>query len=97
VLQFFLTYTPGINSFLHMGEGMSGIQWARAFASMFIVYFVVEFEKALVDPVLMPIFVRPVLNWVEKHTPDWLSMPKPHKWKGCRKGGVVKYSDEAAS
>ncbi|WIA38354.1 hypothetical protein OEZ86_001687 [Tetradesmus obliquus] len=91
-LQFFLTYTPGVSSFLHMGEGMSGIQWARALVSMVIVYFVVEFEKALVDPVLMPLLVRPVLNWVEKHTPDWLSMPKPHKWMGCKKGGVVRYN-----
>lgn len=75
-----------------MGEGMSGIQWARALVSMVIVYFVVEFEKALVDPVLMPLLVRPVLNWVEKHTPDWLSMPKPNKWMGCKKGGVVRYN-----
>jgi hypothetical protein len=79
-----------------MGEGMSGIQWARALVSMVIVYFVVEFEKALVDPVLMPIFVRPVLTWIEKYTPAWLSMPKPHNWKGCRKGGVVKYSEASS-
>jgi magnesium-transporting ATPase (P-type) len=94
-LQVFLTYTPGINAFLHMSEGMSGIQWARALVSMVIVYVVVEVEKRLVDPVLMPV-VRPVLQFIEDHTPDWLSMPKPKKWKGCRNDGAVKYSHDDA-
>eukprot|EP00878_Enallax_costatus_P000946 GHUV01001076.1.p1 GENE.GHUV01001076.1~~GHUV01001076.1.p1 ORF type:complete len:1052 (+),score=317.95 GHUV01001076.1:265-3420(+) len=93
-LQVFLTYTPGVNAFLHMGEGMSGIQWARALVSMVIVYVVVEIEKKLVDPVLMPV-VRPILQFIEDHTPECLSMPKPRKWTNCRKGaGAVKYTQD---
>lgn len=44
-LQFFLTYTPVISNFFAMGDGMAGVQWARAFVSMVIVYIVVEIEK----------------------------------------------------
>jgi hypothetical protein len=77
-------------------NGMDGVQWARAIASMFIVYAVVEVEKRLVDPVLMPI-VRPVLQFIENHTPQWLSMPVPKvpSFKGCRqpKNKPVKYDD----
>lgn len=86
-----LHVAAGVNAFLHMGEGMSGIQWARALMGMVIVYVVVEIEKVLVDPVLMPI-VRPVLQFIEDHTPEWLSMPKPKNWKGCRNAGAVRYS-----
>lgn len=83
----------GVNAFLHMGEGMSGIQWARALVSMVIVYVVVEIEKRLVDPVLMPI-VRPILQFIEDHTPSWLSMPRPKKWKMFRRAGSIKYTQE---
>ena len=38
---------------------------------MVAVYLIVELEKALVDPLLMP-FVRPVLNFAARHTPAWL-------------------------
>ncbi|KAF8062005.1 calcium-transporting ATPase 1 [Scenedesmus sp. PABB004] len=92
-LQFFLTYTPGVSSFLHMGEGMSGVQWARAIVSMVIVYVIVEVEKKLVDPVLMPV-IRPVLQFLEDHTPAWLSMPQPKVFKGCKRPAPrVKHSE----
>jgi hypothetical protein len=86
-LQVFLTYTPGVNDFLHMGEGMVGISWARAMCAMVITYIVVEIEKALVDPLLMPWVVRPVLEFLEDITPNWLRMPQNRVsiWKGCKK------------
>lgn len=73
-LQMLLTYTPGLNAFFSMGEGMSGIQWARVFVAMVAVFFIVEIEKALVDPVLMPM-VRPVLDFISNHCPNWLRYP----------------------
>ncbi|GBF92410.1 carbonate dehydratase [Raphidocelis subcapitata] len=72
-LQFLLTYTPGLNAFFAMPEAMSGIQWARVFGAMIAVYAIVEIEKALVDPVLMPA-VRPVLNFIDHHLPKCLSV-----------------------
>lgn len=74
-LQVMLTYIPGLNWFFSMPEGMLGIQWARVIVCMFIVYFVVEIEKALVDPLLMPL-VRPVLDFVAEHSPKFLRLPK---------------------
>jgi hypothetical protein len=56
-----LTYTPGLNAFFAMPEGMQGIQWARVFGCMVAIFFIVELEKALVDPVLM--VSHSVLNW----------------------------------
>jgi magnesium-transporting ATPase (P-type) len=67
-LQVFLTYTPGVNWFFNMPEAMDPIQWARAVGAMVVVYIVVELEKALVDPVLMPI-VRPAMDWLGYHLP----------------------------
>lgn len=58
-----------------MPQGMYGIQWARVLVAMVIVYVVVEVEKALVDPVLMPI-VSPVLDFIEEHSPKFLRIPK---------------------
>lgn len=51
-----------------------------------ITYAVVEVEKALVDPVLMPV-VRPVLEFLEDITPNWLRIPQNRVslWKGCKK------------
>jgi magnesium-transporting ATPase (P-type) len=69
-LQVFLTYTPGVNKFFGMC-GMGGWAWLRTIVAMIVVYIIVEIEKALVDPLLMPM-VRPVLTWVEKHTPKFL-------------------------
>ena len=70
--QVFVTYVPGVNGFFHM-SGMDGIQWARVVVATFVVYVIVEVEKALVDPLFMPI-LRPVLAWLEDHTPDFLSV-----------------------
>jgi magnesium-transporting ATPase (P-type) len=70
-LQVAITYIPGLNSFFSIGEGMSGIQWARVLVCMVVVYAVVEIEKALVDPLLMPL-VRPVLDFIDTHTPRYL-------------------------
>lgn len=71
----FLVYTPGVNSFFHM-QGMTGLQWARVAVCMAIIYAVVEVEKALVDPVLMPL-IRPVLTFLENITPKWLTVDRP--------------------
>jgi len=74
VLQVMLTYIPGLNWFMGMPEGMLGIQWARVLVCMVVVYIVVEVEKALVDPLLMPM-VRPVLDFIEEHSPKFLRLP----------------------
>eukprot|EP00878_Enallax_costatus_P010832 GHUV01011311.1.p1 GENE.GHUV01011311.1~~GHUV01011311.1.p1 ORF type:complete len:379 (+),score=119.59 GHUV01011311.1:2816-3952(+) len=76
-LMAFLVYTPGLNSFFAM-QGMTGLQWARVVVCMAIVYVVVELEKALVDPVLMPI-IKPVLRFLENHSPQWLTVDRPLK------------------
>lgn len=61
-------------------------------------YAVVEIEKALVDPVLMPV-IRPVLEFLEDITPNWLRIPdnRVSMWKGCKKPNAgtaaVKHSD----
>jgi hypothetical protein len=70
-LQVCLTYIPGLNAFFGMREAMVGIQWARVIVCMFVVYIVVEIEKALVDPLLMPM-VSPVLDFIDKHSPKFL-------------------------
>jgi hypothetical protein len=51
---------------------------------------VVEVEKALVDPVLMPWVVNPVFEFLEDHTPNWLRMPQNRVslWKGCKRPGA---------
>lgn len=69
-LQVFLTYTPGVQWFFNMDDGMDGIQWARVIVCMFVVYIVVEIEKQLVDPIMMPI-VRPCFNFLSKFTPKY--------------------------
>lgn len=74
-LQVFLTMTPHVNAFFSM-EAMTGLQWLRVFVCMVIVYTAVEVEKALVDPLLMPM-IKPVLRWFESHTPQFLSVDKP--------------------
>jgi hypothetical protein len=75
-LQVMLTYIPGLNWFFGMPEGMQGIQWARVIVCMCVVYVVVEIEKALVDPVLMPI-IRPFVDFVGEHAPKFLRLPVP--------------------
>jgi hypothetical protein len=74
-LQVMLTYIPGLNGFFGMPQGMYGIQWVRVLICMVIVYVVVEIEKALVDPVLMPV-VGPVLDFIEEHSPKCLRLPR---------------------
>lgn len=58
-----------------MPQGMYGIQWVRVLVAMVIVYVVVEIEKALVDPLLMPM-VSPVIDFIEEHSPKFLRIPK---------------------
>jgi magnesium-transporting ATPase (P-type) len=73
VFQVIITYVPGISGFFGLNRDMMGYQWARVIASMFITYFLVEGEKALVDPFLVPYIVIPFLKWVEKlPLPSWL-------------------------
>lgn len=74
-LQVMLTYIPGLNWFFGMPQGMYGIQWVRVLICMVIVYIVVEIEKALVDPVLMPV-VGPVLDFIDEHSPKFLRRPR---------------------
>ncbi|KAI8475578.1 MAG: cation transporting ATPase [Monoraphidium minutum] len=74
-LQVGLTNIPGLNSFFYMDEGMSGFQWLRVLGCMVVVYVVVEVEKALVDPILMP-FVRPILDFIDRHSPRFLHAPR---------------------
>lgn len=69
-----ITYVPGLNWFYGMPDGMYGIQWVRVIIAMIVMYVIVEIEKALVDPVLMPI-VRPVLEFIEDHSPRFLKLP----------------------
>lgn len=71
-MQVFFVCTPKVNEFFNM-DILVGTQWARAAVCIVIVFVVVEIEKALVDPVLMPV-IRPVLTWLENHTPSWLSV-----------------------
>jgi magnesium-transporting ATPase (P-type) len=74
-LQVMLTYVPGLNAFFSMKDGMTGIQWARVLVCMVVIYAIVEIEKALVDPLLMPL-VRPVLDFISRYTPKFLRIPK---------------------
>lgn len=73
VLNVFLTYTPGVNGFFHM-EGIAVVQWARALATMVLVYLLVEAEKALVDPVFAPM-IRPLVQWFRNHAPKCMRNP----------------------
>eukprot|EP00775_Hariotina_reticulata_P003424 gene3424-3696_t len=52
------------------------LMWGRVAVCMAIIYLTVEAEKALVDPVLMPM-IRPVLRALENITPAWLSADQP--------------------
>uniref|UniRef100_A0A383V2S6 Cation-transporting P-type ATPase N-terminal domain-containing protein n=1 Tax=Tetradesmus obliquus TaxID=3088 RepID=A0A383V2S6_TETOB len=72
LLMVFLTFTPGVNRFFAM-EALLGVQVARVAVCMVVIYAVVEVEKALVDPVLMPM-IRPVLSFLENITPRWLTV-----------------------
>jgi len=47
VLQVFITYCPGINDTIFLMKGMDGVQWGITFLFMFIVFIVMESEKAL--------------------------------------------------
>ena len=50
---------------------MNGIQWARVVVCMLVIYLLVELEKALVDPVMVPL-MKPLTNWVNARAPKWL-------------------------
>lgn len=72
-LQVFLTYTPGVQSFFSMPEGIEPRAWASAAVAMVLVYVLVEVEKALVDPIMMPI-VRPAINAISNCAPSFLRL-----------------------
>lgn len=82
VLQCVITYVPGIAEFFQLDRDMQGHQWARVIASMLITYFIVEGEKALVDPFLMPYIVIPSLKWFEglNIIPNYLRNPFPDRY-----------------
>ncbi|KAG1666905.1 hypothetical protein FOA52_005965 [Chlamydomonas sp. UWO 241] len=69
-VQFLITYTPGLQWFFNVPDGMDGVQWARAFVCMFVVYFVVEIEKKLVDPIMIP-FIYPCFGFMGKLVPAY--------------------------
>jgi len=46
-LQVFLTYTPGVNRVIFQMRGMDGTQWGITILFMFVVFTVMEAEKAL--------------------------------------------------
>jgi len=46
LLQILCTYTPGLNTVIFGMEGMDGIQWGITIFFMFVVFFVMEAEKA---------------------------------------------------
>jgi len=46
-LQVFLTYTPGVNTVIFQMRGMDGTQWGITILFMFVVFSVMELEKAL--------------------------------------------------
>lgn len=74
-LQVFLTYTPGVQWFMNMPDGMASISWARVMVCMIVVYIVVEIEKWLVDPIMMPI-IRPAFKFISKLIPNWFKNDK---------------------
>jgi hypothetical protein len=81
----FLTYTPGVNKFFGMC-GMGGWAWLRTFVCMVIIFIIAEVEKALVDPVLAPLY-RPVLAWCERVTPKWLQTDAARASEDARRAG----------
>ncbi|EKX34242.1 hypothetical protein GUITHDRAFT_80735 [Guillardia theta CCMP2712] len=54
VLQVFLTYTPGVNSFFS-NEAIDGIAWLRILGMMIAIFLFVELEKAIGPKYLMPL------------------------------------------
>ncbi|KAI8462702.1 MAG: cation transporting ATPase [Monoraphidium minutum] len=78
----FLVMTPRVNAFFSM-EPMAGMAWLRAIICMAVVYVIVEVEKALVDPVVMPI-LRPLFKWASDHTPAWLSVNAANPMRACK-------------
>lgn len=78
VFQCIITYVPGITTFFQLDGQMNPHQWARVIVSMIITYFLVEFEKSLVDPFLMPYIVIPFFKWAESlPIPKSLRNPAP--------------------
>jgi len=53
---------------------MNGIQWARTAVCMVIMWAVVELEKAIIDPIMVPL-MRPVRRFINRHAPAWLKAP----------------------
>uniref|UniRef100_A0A7R9Z7E3 Cation-transporting P-type ATPase C-terminal domain-containing protein n=1 Tax=Chlamydomonas euryale TaxID=1486919 RepID=A0A7R9Z7E3_9CHLO len=72
-MQVFITYVPGFQWFFNMPDGIAPISWARVFVCMVVVYIVVEIEKRLVDPVMMPI-IRPCFGFIYRHSPKFFKM-----------------------
>jgi len=72
-MQVFITYVPGVQWFFNMPDGIMPISWARVFVCMFVVYGIVEIEKRLVDPIMMPI-IRPCFGWIYSHSPKFFKL-----------------------
>lgn len=72
-LQIFLTYTPAVQDVFNCVP-ISPLQWARILVCMVVVFIIVEIEKLLVDPLLMPL-VRPLLRALGWLAPQALHVP----------------------
>lgn len=69
-LQFLILYVPGLNDTVFDIQGINGWQWLRVIIISVILFFVVEIEKALVDPLLFPM-VKPFLKKLGLVTPRY--------------------------
>jgi hypothetical protein len=85
-----VTFTPAVNKFFNMqapdaptlplpltGGSPPGIQWARVWVSAVITYVIVEIEKALIDPVVVPL-MRPIIRFIRRISPKWLDADFTH-------------------
>lgn len=87
----FFTYVPVVNHFFNMAP-LPGIPWARISVSMVITWAVVEVEKALIDPVIVPL-MRPLLTCINNRAPKWLKLD----FSATRKAGQLRKGPSSAS
>ena len=73
---------------MSMPEGIDPIQWASAACAMVAVYIIVEIEKALVDPIMMPI-IRPLFRFIGKLAPSGLKYVPDNSTPTERQTGVT--------
>ena len=89
-LQVLILYTPGLSSEIFEVSGLDGYQWLRVLCFSVGLFFFVELEKFLVDPVLFPM-VKPFLKALG------LISPPRHPDGRNMKGGVGERKSERYS